>query len=434
MFKLFLRLFATTLGSIICTLIFVHFFSSSILGPPPLAAYASQAQLLRLLSAQMEASDAAQVDLLVKQVFGEQVPYRISPYDQVQLPQPGKDPLLSEHHLVSFPNCFETTVYLPLKGHQEVLVIGPMETLGGPPGDKLPFIFSTIILVVGLIALLVSRPIWRNLSQFEQASIRLSEGDMAARAEVRFGGPISAMALRFNQMADALQQTFESQKHLLQAVSHELRTPVARIFFEIEMLELQPDEDKRKQRIQAINAHLEELNELLEELLLWVRLDPEAPVEEFQDQDLDAVLEKLLTEHRAHANGKQILCTNQLGPGTCVPAQERLFRRALGNLIQNGLRYASHQVEVHCSLENGYLMIAINDDGPGIEQADQHKVFEPFSRLDQSRDRKSGGVGLGLAITKRILERHGGWINLRRSNSGGACFETYWPLEPLPRA
>ena len=103
--------------------------------------------------------------------------------------------------------------------------------------------------------------------------------------------------------------------------------------------------------------------------------------------------------------------------------------RVLDNLVQNGLRYAAERVEVRFSKDQENYRIIVDDDGKGIAENEREKVFEAFSRIDASRDRSSGGFGLGLAIANRIIKAHKGHIVISESNLGGARFEVSWPIK-----
>ena len=104
-----------------------------------------------------------------------------------------------------------------------------------------------------------------------------------------------------------------------------------------------------------------------------------------------------------------------------------LLARALHNVMRNCLRYAEKEVLVACTLEGTEVVVRISDDGPGIPEGSRESIFEPFARLDTSRDRQSGGYGLGLAIARRILQRHGGNIHVENRHVHGASFVLHWP-------
>jgi len=109
-------------------------------------------------------------------------------------------------------------------------------------------------------------------------------------------------------------------------------------------------------------------------------------------------------------------------------AEPRLFARAVENLLRNALRYARERVVVSAWVTEGRLEVAVRDDGPGSPAEARERVFQPFGRLDRSRSRAEGGAGLGLAIARRIVERHGGSTGILDAPEGGAELRTRWPL------
>ena len=112
---------------------------------------------------------------------------------------------------------------------------------------------------------------------------------------------------------------------------------------------------------------------------------------------------------------------------TTVAFNPDLMARAIHNIIRNCIRYADSRVDVSCQVSGSEVSVCICDDGPGIADTDRQRIFEPFARLDTSRDRQSGGYGLGLAIAMRIMQRHGGQIHVESNDPHGACFVLRWP-------
>ena len=117
-----------------------------------------------------------------------------------------------------------------------------------------------------------------------------------------------------------------------------------------------------------------------------------------------------------------------LPSAACTDFEPKLMARALSNMLQNAQRYATQRVEVRASINVDTCSIVIDDDGPGIPVVDRTRIFEPFTRLDTSRNRDSGGYGLGLAIAQRIALWHGGKIDVDDSPLGGARFVISWPV------
>ena len=132
-----------------------------------------------------------------------------------------------------------------------------------------------------------------------------------------------------------------------------------------------------------------------------------------------------LVAHQADARG--IRCHVRAGYPAHVDLHPRYMSRALLNLVQNAVRYASQRVEIELKETADGYELRVDDDGGGIAEADRERVFEPFIRLDESRDRGTGGAGLGLAIVKRVAANHGGTIEIQDSPLGGARFVLRWP-------
>jgi len=272
------------------------------------------------------------------------------------------------------------------------------------------------------------KPLWSNLIKIKQAAEDFGEGNYDKR--IRYGrfSPIKHVSKAFNSMAERTQRSIRAQKELTSAVSHELRTPVSRMRFALSMLASSNDPKDKKRFIKAINEDIDELDMLLEELLSYARLDqlePQlTPVIVKILPWFNNTMEKLLplaNDKKLHYNIKNI---NQQESSLFEP---KLMSRVLNNLVQNALRYADSTVDVTLKKEQGYLFILVDDDGKGIPKDKRETIFNPFSRLDPSRDRASGGFGLGLAIANQIVKAHQGIISIYQSPLGGAEFVVQIP-------
>jgi two-component system sensor histidine kinase RstB len=231
------------------------------------------------------------------------------------------------------------------------------------------------------------------------------------------------LAQQFDLMADRMQTLLDDQRHLIQAVSHELRTPAARIRFGLEMLSTARSVEERQRRIDSMDEDLSELDQLVEELVLFVRSGDfkieQRPVS--LPDPTRQLVDKLAEDY------PQIRFELE-SPGELVAmVDENLFLRAIRNLLTNAARHARGQVTVGLERIGTMVSIAVQDDGPGIPPNDRKRVFEPFTRLGDSRSRDSGGIGLGLTIVKRIVESHGGTAAIEDAPWGGAVLVTTWP-------
>lgn len=325
-------------------------------------------------------------------------------------------------------------VYVPLPTSGQVLRLGPLGRLFERGAFPVVYVAGGIVLTILLAGIALALPLARRLRRLERTTERIAAGDLSARTQLRSKDAVGSLARSFDLMAERVEALLSSQRELLQAVSHELRTPASRLRFGLEMLGQEADDTARDARVEALVEDLDELDRLVAELLLYTRISAQTSPAEAAAQrvavDPLAVLRELtkrLGELRPEVDLELPSRAPQLN------TDPRLFERALSNLLSNALRHAEKRIVVTIegvgkSDVDAQLQIAVEDDGPGIAEADRERVFEPFTRLDESRSRSSGGVGLGLAIVRRILQAQGGAVWIEASANGGARVVTRWPL------
>lgn len=292
----------------------------------------------------------------------------------------------------------------------------------------LPYVLLAILaFMIGLAVWLWLRPVWRDLRGLNDAAEDFGEGSLNTRIQFHKRSPVRMIVKSFNGMAARIEQLVSSHKELTNAVSHELRTPVSRLRFSLDMLDKTSDESDRNRYIQEMNTDIEELDDLLGELLSYARVDRLQTEIKFSP-----VIMQLWFENQIERWSRQQITVEGITdslPQTAVLCMEpKLMARALGNLVQNACRYAKGNVYAHLSQNNHHYQISVDDDGSGIPEEYRHQVFEAFTRVDASRDRQSGGYGLGLAIVSRIAEWHGGDVQVMQSSLGGARFVLRWPV------
>lgn len=319
-------------------------------------------------------------------------------------------------------------MYLPLRNSPQVLAVGPIMRHGPVPFSHLWMSLLSTLPIVILVGFVLAYPVVRRLKILEVAAARIGEGDLSARAHMASSDAIGSLAARFNWMAERLQSLLEGQRHLLQAVSHELRTPISRIGFQLEILSQATDEEIRAVRVAAIEAELDELAKLVDELLLFSRLDREKPGLDRKPIVVGEVVSQVVNQLTKVPTHPTVNIVRNHEQAAIAAVNERYFRRALQNVIGNAIRYADKQVIVTIRRNDTLLSIEVSDDGPGVPEFERRRIFEPFTRLDNSRSRDSGGVGLGLAIVKRIMEGCGGAVEVGEAEIGGAKFILTWPV------
>ncbi len=214
-------------------------------------------------------------------------------------------------------------------------------------------------------------------------------------------------------MTEQLQAMLASRKQLTDAIAHELRTPLVRLRYRLAMLDPAPSAEEQ----QGLARDLGALDALIEEMLTYARLDrPELPLQ-CSELELGSWAGSRLADWQALRPDKRL---DFVRPAMALPwrGDTRLLDRALENLIGNALRHAAGRVTLSMARQQDHYLLEVADDGAGIDPALAPQIFEPFVRLDQSRDRRTGGAGLGLAIVRSIARHHGGEVQLLPSSSG----------------
>ncbi|MBE9608178.1 ATP-binding protein [Chitinilyticum piscinae] len=291
----------------------------------------------------------------------------------------------------------------------------------------LVYVIAVLLLAIVYFFLFV-RPFWRDLQTLRQAAQRMGEGDLDTRITLHQRSVLQALAQRMNEMAGRIAQLMRNQNELLNAVAHELRTPLARTRFAITMQEEAAAERQPLLRQSALDD-LDEMETLIRELLGYGRLDARSGPP--QCSAIPAAV--WLTELSSSPDDRLPVTLALADAPATLFADAALLEHALVNILRNAQRYACSQIVLSCRrLANGHCEIVIEDDGPGIAEADRERVFEPFVRLDDSRSRDTGGIGLGLAIVRRIIQRHGGSVAVAAALAfpSGARFVVQLPPSP----
>jgi two-component system OmpR family sensor kinase len=276
------------------------------------------------------------------------------------------------------------------------------------------------------------RPHWRDLERLRGTAERFGKGHLSERTHIASSSNIGSLAHVFDTMASDIENLLNQQRDLLNAVSHELRTPLTRLDFGLALALSDDLPPASRERLQGLVAHIRELDELVLELLSYSRLQNperlpervEVPLDEFIDSILGSVDEDLAAPDVVI----DVLLHGALERFVLDP---RLTARALQNLLRNAMRYCEKRIQVGVRVGDEGCEIWVDDDGIGIPDGERERVFEPFYRLDRSRDRATGGFGLGLAISRRALEAQGGTLSAEVSPLGGARFRLWLPtLQP----
>lgn len=263
---------------------------------------------------------------------------------------------------------------------------------------------GAMVLAVCLVVVLVVRRVTRPMNRLAAAADELGRG--GAPDPVPEEGPeeLRRTTRAFNRMQERLERFVRDRTHLLAAISHDLRTPITSLRLRAEFIE---DPEVREKILET----LDEMQRMAEETLAFARED--ATREDTRTVDLSALLGSLCDD--LADLGLEVTC--QEAPRRPLPCRPTALKRALRNLIENAVAYGQ-RARVSLESEAETVRVLIEDDGPGIPEADFERVFEPFVRREESRSRETGGVGLGLAIARSIVRAHGGDIALANRAAG----------------
>ena len=286
-----------------------------------------------------------------------------------------------------------------------------------PPFQLMMAALAGTILVSGAAALMARR-IVRPLSELTKAaSVGARSGGGVPRVPETGPEDVRAAAAAFNAMTEKVAKTLENQRHLLSAVGHDLRTPITAMRINLEFV---TDDELRE----GLGRNLDELQDLTEQVLGAAR---GTGGEAKRNVDLSSLVESLCTD--LDEMGEPVHWDlSAPAPIICRPNE---IRRAVRNLVDNAVAYGG-EADVKITDAHGAYEIVVEDKGPGIPEADRQRVFEPFVRLESSRNREGGGTGLGLTLVKAIAEGHGGQIILENKPGGGLRARMSLPRMPIP--
>ncbi len=320
--------------------------------------------------------------------------------------------------------------YQKLGQSQQAIVIGPI-LLPSETNNNL-MINAIFFLGLALIIFLWAWPLSKGLNKLTSAATKFGQGDFTVRASTKTSAPLISLATRFNAMAKRIQNLIKSHKELSHAVSHELRTPIARLRFAMEMVRELPDRTQQLKYLQTMDDNIIELDGLVDELLTYARFDREEPDLTIENHNIIAVCQQVIEKFSLTHQHLTIRCTNNEsntnGNALYCCFDKDAITRAIDNLIRNACRYAKQHIEIKAEIADEYIIVTVDDDGKGVPENSREQLFEPFVRLDQSRDRSSGGIGLGLAMVKKLVELHHGKASVDKAPIGGARFQLSWPI------
>src|SRR5712672_1003890 len=271
---------------------------------------------------------------------------------------------------------------------------------------------ALVALAVAVGAYPVVRGLGRRLERLK-AGVEQFGGNLGARVKVEGRDELAALAESFNRSAQRIEELVAAHRLLLANCSHELRTPLARIAVAASLLSEAADAKTRE----SLKQDIAELDQLIEEILLASRLDAQTALDRREPVDLLA----LAAEEAAHYD------LEATGAPVTVAGDRLLLRRLIRNLLENAKRYAGNgPIAISVAAEADRAVLDIADHGPGVPASERERIFEPFYRLEQTRE-NGRGSGLGLALVRQIARRHGGEAVCLAAEGGGSRFRIDLP-------
>jgi len=435
--RLFFRFFVLVMLSITAATFVIYFVFARLFGDPldDIARRQASAQIFLLEQYVDQAPADEWLGRLNKVREVSEAQFDLVPLAQALAALPGRERgMLERGAIVLDPAGKSFYRRVDLKGERYIGSEAEAIRASGLPIDLGQALLMEIVrYVVVALALLVpialwSRKHWQALQTLSRVADEFGAGQLSARAQLARTDAVYPLAGRINAMAERIQGLLESQKNLLHSVSHELRTPIARLEFALELLAARTDDPALAKRIAAMEGDLAELESLVNELLSMSKLDnaQEAQRALFE---VEPLLRETAGGLHPRPHKLELALGEHLGS---IDGDRRLLGRAVGNLLRNAEKYASGQVALRARRDGYRIEIAVEDDGPGIPVEDRERIFDPFFRLDRSRDRATGGFGLGLSIARKAVALHGGTLVVEDSALGGARFVISVPDGVVP--
>jgi len=281
--------------------------------------------------------------------------------------------------------------------------------------DYIPY-YLPILLLLAISCWLLAWRIASPLQSLVSTLDRFGRGDLAARVNSSRHDEIGELGAAFDRMAERIGMLLTAERRLLQDVSHELRSPLARLSFAAELAGTAQD---RTAAVSTIKKEIQRLTELVDALLQTTRSEGEPQAISEEDVELASLLSEIVEDCKVEAEAHECRIRLQ-GQPAILQGEREVLRRAVENIANNAIRYSPQDstIDIAFGADDRTAHISIRDYGPGVPQDSLNKIFEPFFRVDDSRNRSTGGVGLGLAIAHRSIVSHHGRLWAENANPG----------------
>jgi two-component system, OmpR family, sensor histidine kinase CpxA len=298
-----------------------------------------------------------------------------------------------------------------------------------------------VVLVAGFVCFWLARSITKPVRELSVATHQLADGSLDARvgdSVTNKQDEVAQLGRDFNHMAEQIESLMASQRRLITDISHELRSPLARLSVALGIARRSSVDRDPRAALDRIELECERLNELIGSLLHLSRLESGTEMMDSEPFALDQLVREIAldADFEARSRNRRVDVTSA---DPCIATGKReLLRSAVENVIRNALRYTAEGTSVEVSLTcernsfASHAVIRVRDHGKGVPQESLANIFTPFYRVGDSRERSSGGSGLGLSIADRAIRLHGGQVKAENNTDGGLVVEARIPLGSQP--
>ncbi len=312
----------------------------------------------------------------------------------------------------------------------------------GPPLSRIlsSRFMSLRLLVIFIVAsIFCSWLAWYLASparKLRTATRKFASGDLKARVGQSLGGrkdELADLGSDFDLMAEQIESLITSQNRLLRDISHELRSPLTRLNVALELAR-QRSGKEAEESLNRIELESERLNKLIGQLSTLTRLESSSEIIDKKTLDLSSLVRAISDDADFEAGSSNRSIKTELSKDIMVSGSEELLGRAIENVIRNAVRYTDEGTGVEISLQRRqsdaaeFAVLTVRDHGPGVPEEALADLFNPFYRVAESRDRRSGGMGIGLAITDRAVRLHGGEARAENAPNGGLIIRIELPV------
>lgn len=330
-----------------------------------------------------------------------------------------KQILLKNEWAADFPNKTDDSIqilYIPFS-KDKILMFGPIHLpFVGVYQKYILFAFAFIMIefLIFILAILFSR----SLEKLKKLAHDYGRGNFESHIQLSKTSTLYSLFSDLQWMGKRIQNLIIANKDLTDAVSHELRTPVSRLRFRLELLKNSKDSEGQSKRIMTMEEDITELENLISEVLAYSQLDRVNQIE-LTKINLNQLIHAAIDQFKKTTSTKKLI-TAISNDAIDVFANEKLILRVLQNLLQNANHFANTIIKISTAKIGSQYHMMVEDDGLGIPEENREMVFEPFKQLSNQPEDAKKGYGLGLAITKKILDQHQWQILITDSELGGA--------------